>query len=75
MSVSGPRNIEFLGPENLIMDQILFKWIFLVSIELLHNPKLVQIVSYFFYWPEILKKTFGPETDEMCQFLAPETDP
>ena len=38
----------------------MFKWIFLVPIELMHNPKHVHIV--------------GPETEEMCQFLGPETD-
>ena len=57
------------------MSQFLLKWIFLVSIELIHNPKLVQIVFFFFYWPEFCKKLLGPETDKMCQFLAPETDP
>ena len=66
---------QFLDPENFKMSQILFKWIFLVSIELIHNLEHVQIVFFFFYWPEILKKLLGPETDEMCQFLDPETDP
>jgi hypothetical protein len=42
MLVSGPRNIQFLGPENLEMGQFLFKGIFLVAIELVHNPQLVQ---------------------------------
>ena len=55
--------------------KFLFKWIFLVSIELIHNPKLVQIVFFFFHWPKFWKKIFGPETDKMCQFLAPETEP
>ena len=36
---------------------------------------LVQIVFFFFYWPEFWKKLLGPETDEMCQFLGPEADP
>ena len=53
----------------------MFEWIFLVPIELIHNPEHVRIVFFFFYWPEILKKLLGPETDEMCQFLGPETDP
>ena len=57
------------------MSQFLFKWIFLVSIELIHNLEHVQIVFFFFYWPEFWKKLLGPETDEMCQFLGPETDP
>ena len=58
------------------MSPFMFKLIFLVSIELKHNTKLVQIVFlFFFYWPEFWKKQLGPETDEMCQFRGPETDP
>jgi hypothetical protein len=57
------------------MSQFLFEWIFLVPIELIHNPEHGRIVFFFFYWPEILKKLLGPETDDMCQFLGPETDP
>ena len=41
------------------MSQFLFKWIFLVPIELIHNPEHVRIVFFFFYWPESLKKTIG----------------
>ena len=63
------------GPRNFIMSQILLEWSFLVPIELVCNPKLVQIVIFFFYRPEFWKKIIGPETDEMCQFLAQETDP
>jgi hypothetical protein len=48
---------------------------FLVSIELIHNLEHAQIVFFFFYWPEFLKKLLVPETDEMCQFLGPDADP
>ena len=48
---------QFLDPENLKMSQSLFKLIFLVAIELIHNPEHVQIVFSFVYWPEF------PETD------------
>ena len=63
-----------MDPENFRISQILFKWIFLVYIELIHNPDYVQITFFFFYWPEILKKLFGPETDKISQFLGPETE-
>ena len=66
---------QFLGPENRKLSQFLFKWIFLGSNELIHDPQHVQIVFFFFYWPEFLKKQLGPETVEMYQFLGPETDP
>jgi hypothetical protein len=66
---------QFLAPENFKMSQYRFNWIFLVSIELIHNPDHVQIVSFFSYWPEIWKQILGPEADERCQFLGPETDP
>jgi hypothetical protein len=48
--------LSFWAQKILKWINFLFKWIFLVSIELLHDPKLVQIVSFFFYWPEFLKK-------------------
>jgi hypothetical protein len=50
---------QFQGPENFKRSQFLFKWIFLVSIKLLHNPE----------------KQLGTEIDKMCQFLGPKTDP
>ena len=69
------------------MSQILYKWIFLVSIELIHYTKHVQLIFLFFYWPEFWKLTkcvsfwaqkslmfLAPETDIMGQFLGPETD-
>jgi hypothetical protein len=66
----------FPGQENLKIGQFLFNWIFLVSIEFVHNPNLAQIVFFFFYWPEFWReKIFGPETDKIGQFLAPETEP
>ena len=46
------------------------KWIFLVSIQLIHNLEHVQIVFFFFYWPEFLKKLLGPETDEMTECVS-----
>jgi hypothetical protein len=52
----------------------MFKWIFLVSIQLIHNLEQVQFYLFFFYWPEFLKTLFGPETDKICQFLGPEND-
>jgi hypothetical protein len=57
------------------MSQILFEWIFLVSIEVIHNQDRVQIILFFFYWPQIWEKLLGPETDKMCQFLGQEIDP
>ena len=66
---------QFMGSQNFKMSQFLFEWIFLVSIEFIHNLEHVQIVFFFFYWPEFWKKLLAPESDEMCQFLAPETDP
>ena len=66
---------QFLDPEIFKISQYLFKLMFLIPIELFHNPNQVQIVFFFFYWPEFWKKLLGPETDEMCQFLGPETDP
>ena len=54
------------------MSHFLLKWIFLVSIEVIHNPEHVQMFFFFFYGPEFWKKLLGPETDEMCQFLGPE---
>ena len=63
---------QFLGPENLKMNQLLFGWIFLVSIELIHYPKLVQIVFFFFYWPEFWrKKLLGPENEENVSVAGP----
>jgi hypothetical protein len=46
---------QFLGPENLKVSQFLFKWIFLVSIELIQSPELVEIIFFVFYWPELWK--------------------
>jgi hypothetical protein len=66
---------QFLDPKNFKMSQFLSKWIFLVSIELIHNPEHVQIVFlFFFYYPGIWKKLLGPETDKMCQFMGPNAD-
>ena len=37
---------QFLGPENFKCGQILFELIFIISIELIHNPEHVQIVLF-----------------------------
>ena len=66
---------QFLGPENFKKSQFMFKWIFLVSIEVIHKPGHVQIVFFFFYWPELWKKLLEPDTDKICQFMGPDTDP
>ena len=66
MSVLGPGKLEK-------MSQFIFKWIVLVPMELIHNPQLFQI-SFFFLFARILELS-RPETDKMCQFLGPETDP
>ena len=53
----------------------MFKWTFPVSMELIHNPEHVQIVFCFPIGQNSgEKKLLGPETDEMCHFLGPETD-
>ena len=66
---------QFLAPKNFKMSQFLFKWIFLVSIDLIHYPEHVQIVLSFSIAQNSGNKLLGQETDEMCQFLGPETDP
>jgi hypothetical protein len=40
----------------------MFKWIFLVSIELINNPKAVQII-FLLLLARILEKIFEPETE------------
>ena len=46
----------------------MFKWIFLIPIELIHDPKHVQIVCLFFYWPEYCKNNWGQKLRKF-QFL------
>jgi hypothetical protein len=36
-----------MAPENISNSQFLFKWICIVPIELIHNPKHVQIIFFF----------------------------
>jgi hypothetical protein len=59
---------QFLGPENFKMSQILFKWIFLGSIERIHIPEHVQIVFSFSIGLISCKNNWD-------QFLGPKTDP
>ena len=47
---------QFLDQEYVKMSQFRFKWIFLVSIERIHNPENVQI--YFFNFWLLGKKLF-----------------
>ena len=52
--------------------QFLFKWIFLVPIELIRNPKNVQIVILCFYWPEFWRKILAPLYYQcLCHSLMP----
>ena len=64
---------QFLDPENFKMSQFLFKWIFLVSIELAHNLEHVQkhFVS-FSIDADPFTRFLGPESDKISQLLGPE---
>ena len=57
------HNVSFWAQKFIKQEKFLFKWIFLVSIELINNPKPVQIIFFFFYWLEFWKKIFEPETE------------
>ena len=46
------------------MNQFLFKWIFLVSIELINNVDHVQIIIFLFIVARIIEKLFGSESDK-----------
>ena len=59
--VLGPETdplCQFLDPENLNMSKFQFEWIFLVPIELIHNPEHVQIVFSFSIDQNSFLKTF-----------------
>ena len=57
------HNVSFWAQKFIKWEKFLFEWIFLVSIELINNPKPVQIIFFFFYWLEFWKKIFEPETE------------
>ena len=57
------HNVSFWAQKFIKWEKFLFEWIFLVSIELINNPKPVQIIFFFFYWLEFWKQIFEPETE------------
>ena len=57
------HNVSFLGQKFIKWEKIMFKWIFLGSIELIINPKPVQIYFSFFHRLEFWKNIFEPETE------------
>ena len=58
------HNVSFWGQKFIKWWKIMFKWIFLGSIELIINPKHVQIIFFIFLLARILKrKKIEPEIE------------